>query len=385
MAIESPLASPAKLQLMTRCARIILGAFLLGTTLAPVDSTAAATCEENFVAAPAIQSASDIKAFVICAAEYVTEHGTDEALRAFNDDPRWGYGPYYVFVHLSKPSGDEATTLAFPPEQWREGTNRGVLLDNFGNDYYAEAHRVVSIAGQGWIYYEFTNFESGIDEPKQTYLIGIDWNGQNAIIGAGIHRRDLPGSCNPAEVNAAALEARPYPAEPSGIREMRRHRGRGQGILRDTDPSERPPLAQPNDIRELGESGGRHGTVQPARREARRQELQFAVWRARPRRRRWGIRRVLQLLFPCEPGYGDSGADSRVRKKSDRGRNADARVFGILRRRTQPRRLSGVRDGFRGAGGIFLLVSAGPNCFDDIATGRNIMASRIPWLVLFRC
>ena len=209
MAIESPLASPAKLQLMTRCARIILGAFLLGTTLAPVDSTAAATCEENFVAAPAIQSASDIKAFVICAAEYVTEHGTDEALRAFNDDPRWGYGPYYVFVHLSKPSGDEATTLAFPPEQWREGTNRGVLLDNFGNDYYAEAHRVVSIAGQGWIYYEFTNFESGIDEPKQTYLIGIDWNGQSAIIGAGIYRRDLPGSCNPAEVNAAVLEARP--------------------------------------------------------------------------------------------------------------------------------------------------------------------------------
>ena len=194
---------------MARRTRISWLVFLLGATLVPVESGVAATCAADFVTASAIQSAGDIKAFVTCAAEYVTEHGTGEALRAFNDDPRWGHGPYYVFVHLSKPSGDEATTLVFPPEQWREGTNRGELIDNFGNDYYAEAHRVVSLAGQGWIYYEFTNFKSGIDEPKQSYLIGIDWDGQSAIIGAGIYRRDLPGSCNPAEVNAAALEARP--------------------------------------------------------------------------------------------------------------------------------------------------------------------------------
>ena len=179
------------------------------TALFPAAASATTSCADRFVTAASIESAEDVRAFVICAAEYVAEHGTDEALRAFNDDPRWRHGPSYVFVHGSEPSGNEATTLVFPPEQWREGTNRGELIDNFGNDYYAEAHRVVSLAGQGWIYYEFTNFDSGLDEPKQSYLIGIDWEGRSAIIGAGIYRRDLPGSCNPAEVNASALEAQP--------------------------------------------------------------------------------------------------------------------------------------------------------------------------------
>ena len=37
----------------------------------------------------------------------------------------------------------------------------------------------------------------------------IDWNGERVAIGAGIYRRDLPGTCAGAEVNAAALEANP--------------------------------------------------------------------------------------------------------------------------------------------------------------------------------
>lgn len=144
---------------------------------------------------------------MICAAEYEPENGTDGARRASNEDERWGYGPRHVFVQLSAPSVDDATTLVLPPEQWREGTARGPLIDNFGADCYAEAHRVASFAGKGRTCYEFTSFQSGFDQPEQTYSDEIDWDGQTAIIGAGMYRRDLPGSCDPSEVSTATLGA----------------------------------------------------------------------------------------------------------------------------------------------------------------------------------
>lgn len=210
----------AKLPLVKSITRLAAITLLAGAALVPTAMGAVGldSCEDNFVIAKAIESASDIKAFVTCAAEYASRAGTEEAHRAFNEDERWRYGPYYVFVHRSAPSGDDATSFVFPPEPWREGTERGVLIDNFGVDYYAEAHRIVSIAGAGWIYYAFTNFVSGLDEPKQSYLIGIDWDGQAAIVGAGIYRRDLPGTCSPSEVNAAALErpASPVDTEAGG-------------------------------------------------------------------------------------------------------------------------------------------------------------------------
>ena len=58
------------------------------------------------------------------------------------------------------------------------------------------------------MYYSFTNFATGRDEPKATYVKSIDWNGTPAGIGAGIYQRDIPGSCNREEVNAAALALR---------------------------------------------------------------------------------------------------------------------------------------------------------------------------------
>ena len=63
--------------------------------------------------------------------------------------------------------------------------------------------------GAGWLYYSFTNPATGRDEPKATYIKRIDWEGNLAAIGAGIYRRDLPGTCWSEEVNAEALEAAP--------------------------------------------------------------------------------------------------------------------------------------------------------------------------------
>ena len=81
----------------------------------------------------------------------------------------------------------------------------GESIDGFGSDYYYELHRILSLVDEGWIYYAFTNPATGKWQPKSSYVIEVDWNGERAAVGAGIYAPDFPGACDPEEVNAAAL------------------------------------------------------------------------------------------------------------------------------------------------------------------------------------
>ena len=171
----------------------------------PGQSVSGPSCADNSATAAGVRTGSDVKAFVRCAAEYAMEHGTEEARRAFNEDERWKHGPTYVFVDGVAPSGEDAFTHVFPPDPAREGMVWGTSLDAFGNDYYHELHRILSLVDEGWIYYAFTNPATGKWEPKSSYVIEMDWNGERAAIGAGIYAPDFPGACDPDEINAAAL------------------------------------------------------------------------------------------------------------------------------------------------------------------------------------
>ena len=166
-------------------------------------------CADNYVTAAAVRTQSDLQAFVQCAAEYVHEHGEEEARRAFNEDTRWKSGPIYLFVDDVQPSGEIAVAHVFPPDPSREGSAWGTSIDTFGSDYYYELHRILSLVDEGWIYYAFTNPATGRSQPKSSYVMEIEWNGDRAAIGAGIYSRDFPGACDPSEVNAADLAANP--------------------------------------------------------------------------------------------------------------------------------------------------------------------------------
>jgi len=169
----------------------------------------APTCEDRSVVAGSVRTEEDIRVFVQCAYEYAQQEGLEEARRAFNQDARWKSGSIYVFISEVTPSSDQARLFIFPPAPEREESSLGLLLDVFGNDYYKEQHRIVSRFGEGWLYYSFLNPATGRDEPKAAYIKGIDWHGTPAAIGAGIYRRDLPGTCERDEVNAAMLDADP--------------------------------------------------------------------------------------------------------------------------------------------------------------------------------
>ena len=137
--------------------------------------------------------------------------GFEEARRAFNEDERWKSFPTYVFVDEATPVTDAVRSFVYPPNPSVEGIPGywGQEIDVFGNDLFLELYRVVSNFSEGWIHYSFLNPATGRNEPKASYIKGIDWDGTPAAIGAGIYRRDLPGTCWSEEVNAMGLDADP--------------------------------------------------------------------------------------------------------------------------------------------------------------------------------
>lgn len=183
----------------------------LATILVSPALVSADTCAERSVAASAVRTQGDVQAFVQCAYEYVQEMGFEEARRAFHEDERWRSGPTYLFVDEVTPMTDMAGSIVFPPDPSREGVPWGLLIDAFGNDYFKELHRVLSHSDEGWLYYSFTNPATGRDEPKASYVKALDWEGARAAIGAGVYRRDLPGTCWSEEVNAMELQKDPSP------------------------------------------------------------------------------------------------------------------------------------------------------------------------------
>ena len=132
-----------------------------------------------------------------------------EARRAFHEDERWRYGPIYVFVDEVTPVTESARSIVFPPDSSREGNPWGLLIDEFGINWFLEQYRIISNYGEGFIYYAFTNPVAGRYEPKVAYIKSIDWNGTPAAIGAGIYQRDIPGTCWSEEVNAMLLDDDP--------------------------------------------------------------------------------------------------------------------------------------------------------------------------------
>ena len=166
-------------------------------------------CAENSVTATGIRSTEDVEAFVQCAYEYVQEMGFEEAYRAFHEDARWNSGQFYVFVRMLAPRSELSERIVQPTDPSSERMPLGPLIDRFGTDVIGEFFRILQLRDRGWSHYEFLNPESGLTEPKAAYLVHLDWQGEDAVLGAGIYRRDIPGTCHAVQVNAALLSAEP--------------------------------------------------------------------------------------------------------------------------------------------------------------------------------
>ena len=168
-------------------------------------------CPDHSIVASVVSTLGETRDFAECAAAYLADHGTAEARRAFNEDARWKHGPTYVFVDGIAQSGENSRTHVYPPNPAREGQLWGEAIDDFGTDLFYEVYRMMQLVDEGWIYYSFPNPATGRSVPKASYVIEVDWDGDPAVIGAGIYEPDLPATCNEDEVSAAALQADPNP------------------------------------------------------------------------------------------------------------------------------------------------------------------------------
>ena len=186
---------------------LILSTFLFAALVLGGDEPL--SCANKSIVASAVRTTEDVQAFVQCAYEFVQEVGVEEARRAFHEDERWKSGQIYVFVAEATHMTEQL--VVFPPDPSREGLPLGPLVDVFGNEFFSEGQRIVNSFGEGWLYYSFPNPATGRDEPKASYIKSIDWKGNPAAIGAGIYRRDLPGTCESEEVHAMGLEENPSP------------------------------------------------------------------------------------------------------------------------------------------------------------------------------
>ena len=228
----------------------LLAALALLVAGIPAGAATAAefSCSDKPVTAKGIRVRDDIRAFVLCAAEYVQTMGTAEAHRAFHEDERWHSGAYYLFVDTLAASGDEVITLVYPPDPNLEGIPSGDYPDDFGADIHAERYRILKTVGRGWWYYGWTDFTTGLIEPKASYVTRIDWDGAEALVGAGIYEDDLPGTCHPADRKRRRSRSRAISGRIEGVRQLRSARVRIEGLLRPIAANHEPALAERIDL-----------------------------------------------------------------------------------------------------------------------------------------
>ena len=189
---------------------------VLGIFSSPVTAYAQGDhCASKSVSADSIRTREDVEAFVECAHDFVIANGTEAARRAFNEEGFWKSGPTYIFVDKFASNAMDATSYVYPPDPSQEGKPWTQLTDSYGTDYFPEATRILNLADPlqenefagAWTYYAWRNPANGKWESKASYLNEIMWDGNRAIMGAGIYEADLSSTCFPDEVSAMIVES----------------------------------------------------------------------------------------------------------------------------------------------------------------------------------
>ncbi len=81
---------------------------------------------------------------------------------------------------------------------------------SFGSDLSAEQFRLAKNFERGWVYYLTDwGFETKLWRPKAGYVIRVEWEGIDAVVGSGIYPTDTLGTCASEIANATRLNANP--------------------------------------------------------------------------------------------------------------------------------------------------------------------------------
>ena len=147
-----------------------------------------------YVAAPecrSLPSANDIdtreelQLFVHCARLLVDERG-ELAFDLFLNHPHWLDDSIYVFV-----TGADCRNIVYQLDYLEEEDSCDDV-DAAGNFVSRDIRDMVaSEAGEGWVDYVWLNPNSETVEPKSSWVIGTELNGERVAVGAGLYESEM--------------------------------------------------------------------------------------------------------------------------------------------------------------------------------------------------
>ena len=177
---------------------IVLTLTLLLTLLA-VPAAAQTPCDSHAGRLADLHTREQLKQFVQCAAAHVEAVGWEQAAQDFEGSD-WMDGSIYLFA--GKDNGDIFFVVG---SGLAAGTNLWDLQDSDGVWSTRELLRVALNFDEGYVYYRVENPVTGQEEPKVSYVLRLDRDGEPAGIGAGYFPRDTHATCSPDAVRASLV------------------------------------------------------------------------------------------------------------------------------------------------------------------------------------
>ncbi len=178
---------------------LFIAALLLLLSLLAAPVVAQTPCDSHAGRLADIHTREQLKAFVHCAAAHVETVGWEQAAQDF-ETSAWMDGDVYLFAGTLQGDVFFVAGSGLPA-----GSNLWDLQDSDGVWYSRELARIASDFGEGFAYYRIISRETGQVEPKMSYNLMLERDGEQAGMGAGYHPRDTHASCAPDLVRASLV------------------------------------------------------------------------------------------------------------------------------------------------------------------------------------
>lgn len=173
-------------------------AVLLVALAAPV--FAQTPCDASGEPLDAIQTRHQIKRFVLCALGHVDAVGWNQAVQDFQTGSDWLDGSMYLFA-----GGIDGAVRFVAGSSIAPGTDLSNEQDSNGHYFVRDIMRVAGDYGEGYVYYRYLNRNSGEEEPKVSYVMALEVEGEQVYLGAGTYPLGAPGACPADRVRAESV------------------------------------------------------------------------------------------------------------------------------------------------------------------------------------
>lgn len=158
----------------------------------------ASACDPSLESLDRLQSREQIRAFVYCAIQTIEEQGWEAAKRAFQSDSRWLSNGMFLFAGTD----DLKVDFVAGSETLLPGDDAANLQDDHGYYFVRDMYRIAGNWGEGFVYYDILDRQSGLTLPKTSFVKRLDMDGTPYILGAGFHNPSDPAHCHPELVRA---------------------------------------------------------------------------------------------------------------------------------------------------------------------------------------